>query len=556
MAGCAFVGIAQQRVHLSLSNSCRHDDQPIDVDTYTWEAETDAVDIVRRICDAMSIDNSRIVIKVGNVPNALAYIAPDGSRQIIYNANYLRKMQENTGDYWAGIGIIAHEIGHHINFDPFYEDGSRPEIELKADEFAGFALARMGAAEQQALACTSAFSKNGSATHPGKSAREAAILRGWRKGGSGGGGAADSDGDGIPDLQDACPTEYGFVKTRGCPDTDDDGIPNRNDDCPFEPGTLERRGCPEPIIEDTDGDGIPDVSDKCPTIKGTAVRFEGCPDTDGDNIPDHLDRCPNHKGLPARDGCPDETRPASPTTATTTTPIAAIAANMVQVPGGTFTMGCQGGRDTDCFDDEKPAHQVTLTTYYISKYEVTQAQWRAVMGEDPAELYNKGCDLCPVERVSWNDVQEFLRRLNAQTGQNYRLPTEAEWEYAARGGAGSRGYLYSGSNDLNEVAWYRANAKDGNTHGSEKTTRPVGGKKANELGLYDMSGNVWEWCSDWYGAYTAGAQTNPKGASSGADRVGRGGSWRNHPQYCRAADRSGNTPTDRGYDLGFRLARS
>ena len=232
-----------------------------------------------------------------------------------------------------------------------------------------------------------------------------------------------------------------------------------------------------------------------------------------------------------------------------------MAANMVRVEGGTFTMGCQDGRDTDCYNDEKPPHEVTLSTYYISKYEVNQAQWRAVMGSDPAGLYNKGCDLCPVEGVSWDDIQDFLRKLNAQTGQNYRLPTEAEWEYAARGGSGSRGYRYSGSNNLDEVAWYGSNYEQGNTHGSQKSTRPVGGKKANELGLYDMSGNVWEWCSDWYGAYAAGAQTNPKGAPSGIGRVYLGGSWASHPQRCRAAIRNNVTPTNRLNGLGFRLAR-
>jgi formylglycine-generating enzyme required for sulfatase activity len=178
------------------------------------------------------------------------------------------------------------------------------------------------------------------------------------------------------------------------------------------------------------------------------------------------------------------------------------------------------------------------------------------MGSDPPELHNTGCDQCPVERVSWNDIQEFLQKLNAQTEETYRLPTEAEWEYAARGGKSSKGYLYSGSNEVGEVAWYGSNYEQGNTHGSEKTTRPVGGKKSNELGLYDMSGNVYEWCSDWYGAYENSAQQNPRGPESGTLRVYRGGSWGNAPRYCRAANRPGSTPTLRGNPVGFRLARS
>jgi formylglycine-generating enzyme required for sulfatase activity len=173
---------------------------------------------------------------------------------------------------------------------------------------------------------------------------------------------------------------------------------------------------------------------------------------------------------------------------------------MVFVKGGTFTMGCTAEQGDDCFDNEEPAHKVTLSDFYIGKYEVTQAQWKAVTGNNPSKF--NGCDNCPVEGVSWNDIQEFIKKLNAKTGLNYRLPTEAEWEYAARGGAQSRGYKYSGSNSVDEVAWYYGNS------GNE--THPAGTKKANELGIYDMSGNVYEWCNDWYGAYNSEAQTNPK----------------------------------------------
>jgi sulfatase modifying factor 1 len=225
--------------------------------------------------------------------------------------------------------------------------------------------------------------------------------------------------------------------------------------------------------------------------------------------------------------------------------------DMVFVKGGSFQMG-----STEGDSDEKPVHTVTVSDFYIGRYEVTQAQWRSVMGSDPPELNNSGCDQCPVERVSWDDIQEFLQKLNAETGQNYRLPTEAEWEYAARGGNKSQGYVYSGSNDVAEVAWYSSNAREGNTDGSEKTTRPVGGKKPNELGLYDMSGNVWEWCSDWYGDYSSSAQQNPRGPGSGTYRVYRGGSWLSNPRNCRAANRLRFTPTIRSNYIGFRLARS
>ncbi len=227
-----------------------------------------------------------------------------------------------------------------------------------------------------------------------------------------------------------------------------------------------------------------------------------------------------------------------------------LEADMVSVAGGSFTMGCKDAqRDGSCEDDEKPAHTVRVSDFSIGKYEVTQAQWRAVMGSDPSELYNKGCDQCPVERVSWNDIQDFLKKLNAQTGKRYRLPTEAEWEYAARGGNQSRGYLYSGSNTIDEVAWY-----DDNSGGN---TRPVGGKKHNELGLYDMSGNVWEWCEDdWHSNYN-GAPTDGRAwvdSSRASNRVNRGGGWISVARYCRAALRDSNTPTFRSYSLGFRLA--
>jgi len=214
---------------------------------------------------------------------------------------------------------------------------------------------------------------------------------------------------------------------------------------------------------------------------------------------------------------------------------------MVFVEGGTFTMGCTP-EQSKCNKDEKPAHFVILSNYYIGKYEVTQAQWRAVMGNNPS--YFNGDNL-PVENVSWNDAQEFVHKLNNQTGKNYRLPTEAEWEYACRGGKFSASYKYSGSNTISDVAWYYEN--------SDRKTHPVGYKQANELGIYDMSGNVWEWCSDWYGSYNSNLQTNPQGASTGSQRVLRGGSWNNHAQNCRVSYRHYSSPDSRGSGSGFRL---
>ncbi len=217
---------------------------------------------------------------------------------------------------------------------------------------------------------------------------------------------------------------------------------------------------------------------------------------------------------------------------------------MVFVEGGIFTMGTSSEQDDDAEVYEKPAHQVTVSSFYIGKYEVTQAQWVAIMDSNPSSF--KGGDR-PVENVSWDDIQEFLRKLNAQAGgrYRYRLPTEAEWEYAARGGNQSRGYKYSGSNDPDRVAWYEDNS------GSQ--THPVGRKSPNELGIYDMPGNVWEWCQDWYEAYPSAAQTDPADFSR-SFRVLRGGSWGDRAWRCRVSLRSFSTPDYRSGYGGFRLA--
>ncbi|MBQ7448350.1 MAG: SUMF1/EgtB/PvdO family nonheme iron enzyme [Paludibacteraceae bacterium] len=230
-----------------------------------------------------------------------------------------------------------------------------------------------------------------------------------------------------------------------------------------------------------------------------------------------------------------------------------VSFTMVQVEGGTFMMGEDMNTDKMAYKNEGPVHQVTLNTFMIGETEVTQALWRAVMGTGIREQAMKGSsstllhgegDNLPMYYVNYEDCQAFIRKLNSLTGLSFRLPTEAEWEYAARGGQQSA-YKYAGGDVATNVAWCQENA-DGTTH-------PVAQKRPNELTIYDMSGNVWEWCQDWYGPYSSAQQTNPRGASGGAFRVFRGGSWYGNVRRCRVTSRQGNAPSDRSSDLGFRL---
>ena len=219
---------------------------------------------------------------------------------------------------------------------------------------------------------------------------------------------------------------------------------------------------------------------------------------------------------------------------------------MVWVGGGIFEMG---GSDAEAYEDEHPVHEVAVPSFYLGKYPVTQELWKEVMGNNPSVF--KGEDR-PVETVSWEEAQAFIQKLNQETGKSYRLPSEAEWEFGARGGIHSEGYLYSGSDKLKEVGWYDANSGHG--------THSVGLKMANELGIFDLSGNVYEWCEDdWHGSYK-GAPADGSAwidhEERGSRRVVRGGSWLDDAQDCRVSYRDSDEPGYRDTDIGFRLALS
>ena len=378
----------------------------------------------------------------------------------------------------------------------------------------------------------------------------------------------DRDEDGIPDADDLCDDAYGPRRFSGCPDTDGDDIPDSQDSCPNTFGPKRSSGCP-----DRDGDGVADKDDECADEAGLATT-KGCPDTDGDGVPDKDDDCPKQIGTRANKGCP------------VTPPEPVMPSGMVLVRGGTFQMGSTEGTD------EQPVHSVTVSDFYMGKYEVTNAEfvkflnakgnqtegdktWIDLDGkweDEKCRIFQsgstfkveRGYENYPVLYVSWYGATAYCQWLGSQ----YRLPTEAEWEYAA--GNGSRHTKYSWSNGD------PSGKKGGNI--SDKTakqkysswpafesytdgyiyTAPVGQYDANDFGLFDMSGNVWEWCSDWYDAdyYKNSSSKDPKGPTTAKDyRVLRGGSWYYYPVNCLVANRFRDNPNYRFDYLGFRVVR-
>lgn len=415
----------------------------------------------------------------------------------------------------------------------------------------------------------------------------------------------DRDQDGVPDDKDRCPDKKGEAGLEGCPnvDTDGDGVLDYLDKCPDEKGTLELEGCNDPD-RDRDGDKIPDIKDNCPDTKGLE-KFQGCPDTDGDDISDEQDACPNIKGQRTANGCPDQdgdgvadqddTCPTKPGPASNggcpvagedTTQIAPVdpdpdkdgilgeadecpeeeglelyngcpppvpAPKVVFVQGGTFARTDENGRNE---------HQVTINSFYIGATEITFAEYYAYRLDNKLTQLNVKDFLqnltFPAFNISWDDANAFCKWLSDKDPQyNYRLPTEAEWEFAARGGANGGQFQYAGSDDPNEVAYHTSSAL--------KLSNPfyeVGSKKANSLEIYDMSGGVAEWCSDWfeptaYEGYAGQSLNNPKGppSSSKGERAIRGGHYASFANFCKITDQNGDTPTKNNRRYGFRVVR-
>ncbi len=298
---------------------------------------------------------------------------------------------------------------------------------------------------------------------------------------------------------------------------------------------------PLPVIGDVTGEGDVDGSD-INTLINILL---------GNDSQDYLDR-DNLDGEGGVDGADlnylinivlDKVNPNQPQTEVIVAN--GVAFTMVTVEGGTYTMGATAEQGDDGDTDEFPTHQVTLSGFTIGETEVTQALWEAVMGSNHSRY--SGDPQRPVDSVTWDECQEFITKLNEVTDLTFRLPTEAEWEFAARGGNKSNGFKYAGSNTIDDVAWYEDN--------SGTSSHAVATKAPNELGLYDMNGNVWEWCLDWYGDYSSDAQTDPTGPASGEVRVVRGGGWPDSAYYCRVTIRGGLDPSDAFSCFGLRLAR-
>jgi sulfatase modifying factor 1 len=566
----------------------------------SFESDEEVERLVTKIMDVYGLPNRFIIGPCPRVPNAVATVDKNGAPAILYNPDFLKKVKvfsftasdlPTESEDWGVLLVFAHEIGHHLcnHITSPHPDLTQRDMELEADERAGYILYLLNAPDlktAQSGLRVQQVSEAGTYSHPPKNQRLEAFKKGWDKAAERfprPGSLSDKDGDGISNEKDGCPDRWSSNPS-GCPDDD-----NINSDLQawrrakeqntisafndylirfpvgeFREEAAIRLGYIEQEQKALNDNSAWEVADEKNTKEGYQKYL--------DKYPSGLHAAEARKHLEQLDK-PDF---------------------MVLIPGGTFNMGSENGDS-----DEKPVHQVTLSDFYLGKYEVTVAEFRVFVNDtgyktdaekgDSSKVYeyykwtNKSGinwrndaegktaqDNHPVIHVSWNDAKAYCDWLSKKSGKTYRLPTEAEWEYAA--GNGSRHTRYSwgddapsgkrGGNLADETGasgfnWKKTaeNILLGYTDGF-KATAPAGSFLANDFGLYDMTGNVWEWCSDWKGDYPSGSQTNPTGPANGSYRVVRGGSWYSLPQRCRVADRDLYSPGNRYGNLGFRLART
>lgn len=375
----------------------------------------------------------------------------------------------------------------------------------------------------------------------------------------------DSDGDGVPDNSDLCPDDP-FKATPGVcgcntseADADHDGTPDCTDGCPADPGKTAPGLCGCGTADaDADHDGTPDCTDGCPSdLNKVAPGVCGCgvaeTDTDADGSFDCQDGCPSdpNKTAPGTCGCGNVDTPGCGNSTGNTLTLdlgGGVTLEMVRIPAGTFVMGDDSVTDPWLANVARPAHVVTISrSFFIGKFEVTQRQWRAVMGDNPSWFATS--DDLPVEHVSWDDCQAFCQAASAKTGVAIELPTEAQWEYACRAGTNTF-YSFGNSSDLlGDFAWFWDNGVS--------QTHAVGTRSANPYGLFDMYGNVWEWCQDLWHENYSGAPTDGSAWLTGGEatlRVARGGSWGHEAVDCSSPSRDRGTANHPSYMIGFRVA--
>lgn len=563
-----------QSERIYVAQGCNYDGEPHCFDeecnVFGFSSTGEAEQVVNTILAEIgsNLKQAKFDIRSASVPNAEA-VVDNGRRLILYSPDFILRVK-SMGD-WAATSVLAHEIAHHILGHTLSSEGSRPTEELDADEWSGFIMCKLGASldEAQIAIRTIAKEKPTLGTHPPRKARLDAIANGFAKAKCSVGGNPTPPTPKPVVVVDANEANYQAFKQQGDAaynngkwrlaksnyaealnyKANDSYCKSRLAECEQKiqiadekAAEEEKRALYAQYKKEGDNYFAKSEWEKAKAAYKNALLYAA---GDGYCV-QKISEC----GEKLVEKPKVEVNPVQPEKKKDQPDFV----TMKHIQGGTFTMGDRFGEG----ESGETQHQVTLSNYWLGATEVTQDEWKSIMGNNPSDFK---CGSCPVELVSWNDVQEFLKKLNQRyPGRNYRLPTEAEWEYAAR----ERGQKVRFGNGKDIL-----NPSEANFDASESYKKPysVAGEYRgrttavktflpNSLGLYDMAGNVWEWCSDWYGAYPSSAQTNPIGADSGSNRVIRGGCWSRRPQNLRCAYRSYDSPGIRSFNIGFRLSRT